>query len=225
MDRMKTFLLYFLGIVGFFVLSLILEDGLINSMYKPLTDSSDKYIAEKNPSGINIEVSDAKASNVNGHLNYKITNTSNERIQDQYVKLDLYSKKGLLAATEYIKIDDLAPGESKDYMVKFKGTEIADYKIAIIPGSELPDKSNIINILGFEFDLTNIFGRDLSNTKIFGRRLKDIFNVDKAKGTVKYAWNWGLNFARAVPWWGYLIGGGIILWYMPTGYLFGILPF
>ncbi len=223
MDRMKTFLLYALGIIGFFILSLILEDGLINGMYKPLINSSDKVIAE-NSSGINVEVTDAKASNINGQLNYKITNNSNERIDDQYVKLDLYSKQGLLSATEYIKINDLNPGETKDYNVKFKGTEIADYKLAVIPESEVPDKSNIINILGFEFDLSNVFGRDLSNTKIFGRRIKDIFNVDKAKGTVKYAWNWGLNFAKAVPWWGYLIGGGIVLWYLPTGYLFGIFP-
>ena len=223
MKRMRTFLLYALGIIGFIILSLILEDGLINSMYKPLTDSSDKYIANDS-SGLAVEVTDARASNVNGQLNYKITNNSNEKIDDQYVKLDLYSKQGLLSATEYIKVSDLNPGESKDYNVKFKGTEIADYKLAVIPESEVPDKSNIINVLGFEFDLTNVFGRDISNSKIFGRRIKDIFNVDKAKGTVKHAWNWGLNFAKAVPWWGYVIGGGIILWYLPTGYLFGIFP-
>ena len=91
MDRMKTFLLYALGIIGFFILSLILEDGLINGMYKPLINSSDKVIAE-NSSGINVEVTDAKASNINGQLNYKITNNSNERIDDQYVNKDYYQQ-------------------------------------------------------------------------------------------------------------------------------------
>ena len=73
MDRMRTLFLYVLGILGFIVLSFILEDGLINGMYKPLINSSDKVIAE-NSSGINVEVTDAKASNINGQLNYKITN-------------------------------------------------------------------------------------------------------------------------------------------------------
>ena len=61
MKRMRTFLLYALGIIGFIILSLILEDGLINSMYKPLTDSSDKYIANDS-SGLAVEVTDARAS-------------------------------------------------------------------------------------------------------------------------------------------------------------------
>ena len=33
MDRMKTFLLYALGILGFMFLSYVLEDGLIENMY------------------------------------------------------------------------------------------------------------------------------------------------------------------------------------------------
>ena len=36
MARMKTFFLYFLGIVGFFFLSLLLEDALIENMYEKM---------------------------------------------------------------------------------------------------------------------------------------------------------------------------------------------
>lgn len=225
MKRMRTFLLYALGIIGFIILSLILEDGLLRGMYKPLNNNSDKYISSS--SGIDIQIEEASSSKTNGSIIYKITNNSNEKITDKYVKLDLYNEQGLLAATEYIKIDELEPGESKNYNVKFKGSDITDYKIATLSESEIPDKSNLISILGFEFDLSNVFGINLENTKLFGKRVKDIFDVNKldgVKGKAKNAWGWAVNFAKAVPWWGYVIGGGIILWYMPSGYLFGIFP-
>ena len=69
---MGTFLLYALGIIGFIFLSYVLEDGLIRGMYKPLNNNSDKYIS--NPSGIDIQIEEATATNVNGTINYKITN-------------------------------------------------------------------------------------------------------------------------------------------------------
>lgn len=222
MKRMGTFLLYALGIIGFIFLSYVLEDGLIRGMYKPLNNNSDKYIS--NPSGIDIQIEEATATNVNGTINYKITNNSDEQIKDKYVKLDLYSKQGLLAATEYIKIDDLEPGESKNYNVKFKGTEISDFEIATVSESDIPDKSNVLNLFGFEIDLSNVFGIDVGNMKIFGRRVNDIVNMNKVKGKAIYAKNWALNFVRSIPWWGYAIGGAIVIWYMPVRYLFGIFP-
>lgn len=216
MARMKTFLLYFLGIVGFFFLSLLLEDALIENMYVKMTGevSSSSSIIIDNDAG--------KASNVNGYMQFRVSNKSNTTCDD-YVKIDLYSKQGLLATTKYVEITDLKPGTAKTYQVKLNGSELRTYKIAIV--DEAPDKSKIINILGWEIDLENFFGMDLSDLSIFGVRLADIFNKDNIKTTGSNIWNWTINFLNSIPWWGYMIGGSIILWYMPSRFLFGVFPF
>lgn len=170
-----------------------------------------------------MHVTDLKGSacNVNGYITFRIKNQSKNAVTC-YGKIDLYSKQDLLAATEYIEISNFQPQEEKNYQVKFKANDIASYKVSLV--SELPDKSNIINILGWEIDLTDVFGMDLSNTKIFGVKLTDLFSWENVKTAGGNAWSWIQVFLASIPWWGYAIGAGIILWYMPKGYLFGIFP-
>ncbi len=214
MERMRTFLLYALGILGFMFLSYVLENGLIENMYVKMT--GDVAPVEN----ISIEEVSGKASNINGFMNFKLTN-ENVNAEDFYVKIDLISKQGLLAATKYVQITDLAIGESKNYQVKFKGSEIREYKISVV--DEAPDMSNIINILGWEVDLSNVFGLDLTETEVFGVKLKDLFTWDNAKTTGQNIWNWSVNLLKSVPTWAYIVAGGIVLWYLPSGYLFGII--
>lgn len=218
MERMKTFFLYALTIVGFIFLSLLLEDALIENMYVKMPGEviSSPTIIIDNYTG--------KATNVNGVMNFRLSNKSNSKCED-YIKIDLYSEQGLLAATKYIEITDLDAGYSKDYQLKLKGNNFASYKIAVIKESEVPDKSNVINLFGWEFDLTNVFGIDISNFTLFGVRIADFLTWNNIKTTAGNAWDWTLAVLNTVPWWGYLIGGSIILWYMPKGYLFGLFPF
>ena len=95
----------------------------------------------------------------------------------------------------------------------------------MVSESELPDKTNIINFFGWEIDLSNVFGMDLTEMSIFGVKLTDMFSWDNVKTVSSGAWDWIKVFLASIPWWGYAIGAGIILWYMPKGYLFGIFPF
>ena len=217
MKRMRTLLLYALGIVGFIFLSYILEDGLIIGMYKELSSQSNITSSDS------IKISDVtgKATSVNGYMEFKLTNNSKNK-SSEYVKIDLYNKQGQKSATKYVEIADLESNATKEYQVKFKANNIGSYDVAIV--DEIPDKSNIINIFGWEFDITDVFGRDLSNTTIFGVKLADLFTVDSAKTVAGNAWTWTVNLLKSIPWWGYAIGGGLILWYMPVGYLFGIFP-
>lgn len=215
MARMKTFLLYALGILGFMFLSYVLEEGLIENMYVEMTGNI-------NSAGYNIAINDitGKASNVNGIMQFELVNNSQEQ-SNCYAKIDLYSKQGLLAATKYVQVTDLLPGDSKTYQVKFKGSEIREYKITMV--GEAPNKENIINILGWEMDLSNVFGMDLTNVTIFGVRLADLFTWDNAKSAAGNAYTWSVNILQSIPWWGYAIATGIVIWYLPAGYLFGII--
>lgn len=212
MDRMKTFLLYLLGILGFMFLSYILENGLIENMYEKMT-------GDINNSIYNLSISDvsAKASNVNGFMNFELTNNSQEQ-SNHFIKIDLYSKQGLLATTKYVRVTDLKPGDSKNYQVKFKGNEIRSYKLSIT--NTAPDMSSIVNIFGWEIDLSDIFGMDLTNVTVFGVKLADIFTWDNTKTAFGNAWIWTLRLLRAVPWWSYVIASGIVIWNLPAGFLF-----
>ena len=97
-----------------------------------------------------------------------------------YAKVNLYDDRGLLAATQYFDVH-LDPQEEKDFLVKFKGNNIASYDVELIPASEVPDKSNIIDFFGYEFDMTDFFGMDLTNMSIFGVPLKDLLKWDNVK--------------------------------------------
>lgn len=216
MDRMRTFLLYALGIIGFIFLSTVLENGLIANMYKKM----DGNIA--GTSEIVIDDVSGRASNVNGYMNFKLTNLSPYDDTNKYIKIDLYSKQGLHAVTKYIEIADVPSQASKSYQIKFKGSEIRSYDISVV--SELPDMTNIINILGWEIDLSDVFGMDLSNLKFFGVRVADMFAWDNVQTAGSNAWSWTVTVLQSIPWWGYAIASGIIIWYMPKGFLFGIFP-
>lgn len=220
MSRMRTFLLYFLGIVGFFILSLILEDALIGNMYKKMDGN-----IQDNGHAIVVEGVSGRATNVNGYMKFRLSNISSSKQSNYYAKIDLYSKRGLLAATKYVEIGEIEPNEFKDYNVKFKGTELKGYNIAVISESEVPDKTNIINLFGWEIDLSNVFGMDLTDATIFGVKLKDLFTWNGVKNAAATGWNLFFNFANSIPWWGYAIGAGVILWYMPSKFLLGMFPF
>lgn len=218
MARMKTFLTYALCIVGFIFLSLLLEDALIENMYVKMSGevTSSPTIIIDNHTG--------KATNVNGVMQFRLSNKSKTKCDD-FIKIDLYSEQGLLAATKYVEITDLNAGYTKDYQLKLKGDNFASYKIAIIDASEVPDKSKVLNLFGWEIDLTNVFGIDLSDFTFFGIKLSEFFTWDNIKTTAGNAWDWSMALLNTIPWWGYLIGGSIALWYMPKGFLFGLFPF
>ena len=138
MKTMKTFFIYFLMLAGFFVISTLLERGVVQDMYYQITGQaiSNDTLA--------VEVLDAKATNVNGYMNIKVTNDSNKSIDTAYAKIDLLDEYGLNAMTKYVTISDLNSGDAKDFMFKFNGNKIKSYEVSFV--SELPDKSNIINI-------------------------------------------------------------------------------
>ncbi|MBO5954467.1 MAG: hypothetical protein J6Q13_00680, partial [Clostridia bacterium] len=77
-----------------------------------------------------------KATNINGYMQFRLSNTSNQ-VSDDFVKIELYSKQCLLSGTKYVPITDLAPGHAKNYEVKLKGNELRSYKISIVAKVEV----------------------------------------------------------------------------------------
>ena len=221
MARMRTFLLYALAIVLFIFISEVMEDGLVMGMYKKINGQ----VIPSSAYNVAIEDVDGRATNVNGYLTFKVKNNSSSSTDLGNLKIDLYSRRGLHAMTKYVDITDIEPGATKEYQVKFKGKEIGGYKVSILTDEEMPDMSNIVSIFGYDIDLTDFFGIDLTKITVLGKRLSDYIDTDYIKGSAKNIWTWFIDIANSVPWWGYAIAAGLIVWYMPKGYLLGIFPF
>ena len=70
MDRVKELNTYVFLLVGFFILSIILENGLIAAMYTPISGlASNSYT---NADGLEVTVVDARATRVNGYMKVKV---------------------------------------------------------------------------------------------------------------------------------------------------------
>lgn len=205
MDRMKTFLTYALLIIGFFALSMVLENGLLMAMYTNISGEFDGYY-DTTRSEFSSRNMKAKACNVNGYMSFDLINTTGSFIDRCFLKIDLYNEQDLLADTEYVELKGLQPNDVKSFSIKFKANNIETFHISIV--ENVPDKTNIINILGWEIDLTNVFGLgiDLSNITIFGTKLTDIFNWNHIKNTGRNFWIWLVSFTTSIPWWGYFGG-------------------
>ena len=208
MDRMKTFFIYFLLFVGLFLVSNMLENGLIYDMYEKINGKIN------NNYGIEVINNDSRATNVNGFMNLSVINGVNSSLENRYLKLDLYNKQDLLALTEYIDLNGLNQNEKKDFNLKFNANNIERYEASVV--NEKPDTSGIIRILGIDINLAkygidpkNVFGIDLTN-----------FSLDTLKEKGKNAWNFGINFVKSLPTWAYVVATGIVLWNLPAGYLF-----
>ena len=208
MDRMKTFFIYFLLFVGLFLVSNMLENGLIYDMYEKINGEIN------NNYGIEVVNNDSRATNVNGFMNLSVINGMDSSLENRYLKLDLYNKQDLLALTEYIDLNGLNPNEKKDFNLKFNANNIDRYEASVV--DEKPDTSGIIRVLGIDIDLAkygidpkNVFGIDLTN-----------FSWDTVKEGGKNAWNFAVNFVKSLPTWAYVIACGIVLWNLPAGYLF-----
>lgn len=199
MSRLKTFLTYILILVAFFLVSTFLEKGLINNMYYNMTGTVDSNL---NYDGENIDletkVISAKSTNVNGNIVLKIKNNSNKYIDEAYVKVLLYSKSDVLAATKYMKISGLSANEEKTYTLRFKGSYVKTY--AITAEKEFPDKDYIFSIFGYEINTKNIFGMDLSkyiNAKSIGEFGRNVVYSIKL-------------YVQSIPWWGWMLAWTVV---------------
>ena len=213
MGTMGKFRNYALWIIGFFIISVILENALVSGMYKPMGGTANGAInfSGSSSSNLDVTVGEARATNMNGYVDINVKNTTGHDIDKCCVKLDLYTARGNLAATKYIDVSNFAKDATKTFRVKFNGSEISSYEVTLV--EDAPDKTYIVDFFGWEIDVSNVFGLDFSN-------IIDVQNVKEAGLNV---WNLTLGFLKSVPTWAYIVSAGIVIWYLPSGYLFGII--
>lgn len=128
--RVRVFLCYALIFIGFFIFSDLMIYGYTKTLYKPMTSY------EVNITSPEVTVQTAEASNVNGNVKGTIKNTTDENIENKYLKFDFYTPRDINVGTKYIKIDNLSQGEEKAYEVGFRYDNVTYVKISMIDESE-----------------------------------------------------------------------------------------
>lgn len=117
-------------LVGVYVFSDFLIYVGINSTYKDI---------QRHDQNSQIVVYQADATYVNGRIRGMVKDTKD--IQDQYLKIELYTKRDVLVGKSYVKIEDKENSDTQPFEVLFRANDVAYYKTDIVkekePGGEL----------------------------------------------------------------------------------------
>lgn len=130
MARMKTFFMYFLILVAFYIISNFLIDSLIKTSYSKITEY------EIDVKEATVTIIEAKSSKDDGYIEGKISNPTKEDILNRYMVVELFSENNVSLGTEYVKIDRLKKEAIKDFKVRFTVDNVKSFKITLITDEE-----------------------------------------------------------------------------------------
>lgn len=112
--RMRVFLCYLLIFVVFFIFSDVMIYFYTKSLYEPM----DSY--EINVTEPEVTVTLAEATTMNGNIKGTIKNTTNEAIENEYLKFEFFTPRDVNVGVKYLEIDRIEPGEEKRYEMGFR---------------------------------------------------------------------------------------------------------
>lgn len=132
MARVKTFFIYFILVIAFFIFSQIMIYIAINTTFKY------KNIEIKTTLPMQVEV---QATSINGFAKGKVINNTQNDIQNKYIKIECYSKHDILMGTKYIEIDKLNAKEEKEFEVHFNFNKVDRAVIDIVDEDVLKEQN------------------------------------------------------------------------------------
>lgn len=151
MQRLKTFLIYFLIFIGFLIFSVLMEALYIYNSYVSIKNNG----IVDNAYGINLDIKKFKATRVNGVITVEAQNNSGEELTNKFIKIDLINKQNLVAATKYVPIEKIDDKQTIEYKVAFKANDIEKYKMSITNEEQIIEP-DYINVLGINIDIDNM---------------------------------------------------------------------
>ena len=123
MARMKTFFIYLLLVIAFFLFSQVMIYIAIHTTHQY------KNVEIKTTIPMEVEV---QATSINGFAKGKIINQAENEIENKYIKIECYSKHDVLMGTKYIKIDKIGAKEEKEFEVHFNYNKVDKAVIDIV---------------------------------------------------------------------------------------------
>lgn len=139
MARMKTFFKYFLALVIFYIFSNFMISAFLKISFTELKD----YQINTEP--LYVDVTEAEASNRNGHIYGIVKNTSESVVENKYLKFSLLSKNGNILGEKYVRIDRLEVNQLKKYEVSFECSEVKSFRIDLVDSK--PEDIKLIDLI------------------------------------------------------------------------------
>ena len=124
MKSLKKYLIYIIMIAAFWLFSNVVIYLAINGTYAHI----ETRVYTNSPE---ITIGQSAATYINGVVKGTIRNNTEETIQNQYVKIDLFSPRDIKLGTKYVKIDHLQPGASQDFEMWYKFTDVKHVNISL----------------------------------------------------------------------------------------------
>ena len=128
MSRIKTFIIYAIWIIIFFIFSEMIINVGLNSSYKDM-----RSIGQIEQ--VNIE--QAQATLINGRIKGTIKDI--ESINGKYLKIDIYSERGVHLGSKYYDISNMGGEENRDFQLYFKTEYAKYYKVSIVDEKNTED--------------------------------------------------------------------------------------
>ena len=136
MDRMKTFFIYALCIVGIWILSEFLINVGLNLTYKDITRKDENS---------QVVIYQAQADLINGRIKGIVSNSEPEELSGKYICINFYSERDVFLGKHYIEVGNLEQNESKTFEVYFKLQETGSYEISIV--DEKDQEQNLVEVI------------------------------------------------------------------------------
>lgn len=121
MDRMKTFLKYAIWIILFFIFS--------NIMIKLNIETTYQNIGRKDNLQ-QVSIYQAQATRINGRIKGTIQNKGENKITNDYLRIDLYSERNVFLGSKYIDVSSMRDDETKDFEMYFKVQNVDYYELS-----------------------------------------------------------------------------------------------
>lgn len=121
MDRMKTLTKYALWLILFFIFSNMLIYLNIETTYQNIGRKDNLP---------QVTVYQAQATKVNGRIKGKIYNSTENKITNKYLKIDLYSERDIFLGSKYIEVENMRDDETRDFEVYFKVQDVDYYEMS-----------------------------------------------------------------------------------------------
>ena len=154
MDRMKTFFKYLLAFLFIYFFVSVMTYLNVKALTSDIKiDSSN--IEFSNPE---VTIEEAKTSKVNATVKGKMKVDENQPIGYKFIRADFLSERGNVLNTKYIELEDLKPGEEKDFYLNTNSENVKDIKFSLTDVRNIGKlKSNIKDYSDLIFELVLIY--------------------------------------------------------------------
>lgn len=120
MDRMKTLLKYALWVILFYIFSNLMIYLNIETTYQNIGRKDNLE---------QVTVYQAQATKINGRIKGTIYNNAENKIINNYLRIDLYSERDNYLGSKYIDVSNMRDNETREFEIYFKIQDVDYYEM------------------------------------------------------------------------------------------------